>query len=1194
MADDGYSAETAFDWPTGQTRVTGNTATRGPGVPAFGVDWWKVRLRAGRAYRIQMRRPSFGPEGGGYRYLSMYANLVNAQGGSHSYRDYRYGDDGTYFPSISFTPSGAAVQDWWLKVDDGNNGFNGYRGEYTLEIVPAPAPKPSTFAAGPGARHEIGRSAGAALLFPQVTPGGITTGVRQTPWDYSWNSVCWSPEHGLFVAVQNNTSNNNVMTSPDGIAWTGRSTGGSARFNAVAWSPALRMFVAFDCYYNYYVYTSPDGITWSPYSVTSYGYYTSAICWSPERGIFVAILGSNNAYALTSDNATVWTTRSLPAQNSWQSVCWSPERGLFVAVGQSGSGNRVMTSPDGIAWTLRPSASDLAWRGVCWSPPNGKMDGLFVAVASSGTGSRVMTSPDGLAWTLRQTPVDNNWRSVCWSEELGLFMAVAESGTGNRAMTSPDGINWTPFSTPADNNWQSVAWSPQRMTFAAVASSGSGNRAFSVTHTPRVDEGFHAIHREGMADTEWNARVRCFAPVKPLGIRGLRAIGREAARTAIHRPRHGVGRPAEAALLYPKTVPASMAAATRSTPWDYSWNSVCWSPELELFVAVQNNNSSNNVMTSPDGIAWTGRNIGSGRFHAVAWSPALRRFVIFDTYKNYYVYTSADGIGWSAASVNTAGLYVTAICWSPEHGIFAAIPGSSTSTALTSDNATAWTARTLPAQNSWQSVCWAPQVGGTGLFVAVGQSGSGNRVMTSPDGIVWTLRPSAADLSWRGVCWSPPNGKMDGLFVAVASSGSGNRVMTSPDGMAWTLHPTPADNSWRSVCWASEARLFFAVAESGSGNRAMTSPDGMNWTLLPTPADNNWQSVCWAPERRAFVAVANSGSGNRVFTAIHTPRIEQGFHRIAGIERALHTEGHRLEVGGAATSHAARWRIVDGVFTTYAASRHSILYPKRHRLFARDVAGGNVRDLGVAEENPDAPNGNATFTLADVPLPDGVYEVEARSTDALWADARSRNVSTFRLRSGEEPAPELPAVVNLRAAMTADWWRVLTWSVAGEPGDEAFAFGVWFGEEIPVGISGPPDAILPRIRGLEHYEHYFRQTAPRWVAVAAFAGDARGQPAEAFLSWDADAPEAPAGEEGAGAGAEPAVPPTPEPTQGPGKKTKLYYNTKGGRYYHMDANCPSTDKKYLPLKGTFTYGNIGKSPYDKLQPCGRCNAPNRP
>jgi hypothetical protein len=374
--------------------------------------------------------------------------------------------------------------------------------------------------------------------------------------------------------------------------------------------------------------------------------------------------------------------------------------------------------------------------------------------------------------------------------------------------------------------------------------------------------------------------------------------------------------------------------------------------------------------------------------------------------------------------------------------------------------------------------------------------------MTSPDGITWTLRPAAADLAWRSVCWSPKRR----VFAAVASSGTGNRVMTSPDGMAWTLRQTPVDNNWRSVCWSPELDLFFAVSETGTGNRAMTSPDGVAWTVLPTPANNNWTSVCWSPERMTFVAVSNSGTGNRAFSALGVP-YSTGFHQIVGTERALHIGGHIMESGSRVSAvHAAAWRVIDGVSTPYAASRHSILYPKRHRLYARDVATGEERDLGIAEENPDAPG---TFTLADVPLPDGVYEVEVRSDDAYWREARSRNVSTFRLRSGEEPTPELPAVVNLRSDMASDWRRVLTWSMAGDADDTAFAFGVWFGDESPVDISGPPTASLPRSRGLDHYQHYVRQTAPRWVAVAAFAGDHRGQPAEAFLEWDNARPDAP-------------------------------------------------------------------------------------
>ena len=54
-----------------------------------------------------------------------------------------------------------------------------------------------------------------------------------------------------------------------------------------------------------------------------------------------------------------------------------------------------------------------------------------------------------------------------------------------------------------------------------------------------------------------------------------------------------------------------------------------------------------------------------------------------------------------------------------------------------------WTGRTAAANNDWQSVAY-----GNGLWVAVSDNGTGNRVMTSADGITWTSRTPAADNGW--------------------------------------------------------------------------------------------------------------------------------------------------------------------------------------------------------------------------------------------------------------------------------------------------------------------------------------------------------------------------------------------------------------------------------------------------------------
>ena len=55
----------------------------------------------------------------------------------------------------------------------------------------------------------------------------------------------------------------------------------------------------------------------------------------------------------------------------------------------------------------------------------------------------------------------------------------------------------------------------------------------------------------------------------------------------------------------------------------------------------------------------------------------------------------------------------------------------------------------------------------------------------------------------------------------------------------------------------------------------------------------------------------------------------------------------------------------------------------------------------------------------------------------------------------------------------------------------------------------------------------------------------------------------------------------------PADETPLYYNPKGGTYYHAVANCPSVNKKFRPMTA-FTYGELEDSPYRKLKVCPYC------
>jgi hypothetical protein len=184
------------------------------------------------------------------------------------------------------------------------------------------------------------------------------------------------------------------------------------------------------------------------------------------------------------------------------------------------------------------------------------------------------------------------------------------------------------------------------------------------------------------------------------------------------------------------------------------------------------------------------------------------------------------------------------------NGLYVAVGYTGTGNrVMTSPDGINWTTRTYPVDNQWAAVTY-----GNGLFVATAQSGTGDRVMTSPDGINWTTRTSAADNQWLSVTYG------NGLFVAVSTVGN---VMTSPDGITWTLRTSAANNNWAAVTYGNG--LFVATAQSGTGNRVMTSPDGITWTSRTSAANNNWSAVTYG--NGLFVAVASSGTGNRVMTS---------------------------------------------------------------------------------------------------------------------------------------------------------------------------------------------------------------------------------------------------------------------------------------------------------------------------------------
>ncbi len=57
--------------------------------------------------------------------------------------------------------------------------------------------------------------------------------------------------------------------------------------------------------------------------------------------------------------------------------------------------------------------------------------------------------------------------------------------------------------------------------------------------------------------------------------------------------------------------------------------------------------------------------------------------------------------------------------------------------------------------------------------------------------------------------------------------------------------------------------------------------------------------------------------------------------------------------------------------------------------------------------------------------------------------------------------------------------------------------------------------------------------------------------------------------------------------------TVLYYNSDGGKYYHINAECPSVGAKYRPLTAMFYYRDVSSDKFKNLIPCPDCKAPSR-
>jgi hypothetical protein len=282
-------------------------------------------------------------------------------------------------------------------------------------------------------------------------------------------------------------------------------------------------------------------------------------------------------------------------------------------------------------------------------------------------------------WISRVSALNNNWQSVVYGD--GLWVAISNQGFNSDIMTSPDGITWTIRTTPSAAGWNSITYG--NGIYVAVRFGGTFTGNNTVLTSP---DGINWTLRSAIGSA-WNDVH--FA-------NGLFvAVGNT---NAIMRSTDGINW-------------ASSFTSNSSTWFSVTYGNGLW-------VAVASQSVTGAIYTSPDAINWTTRNspilaewqgvtYGNGIFVAVAISGSRTIY-------------SSDGITWNQSS--PVNLPFKSVAFG--NGYFVAVTGTNANSAY-SENGINWTLKPNAANNEWNSVEFA-----NNRFVAVSESGSGNRVQT--------------------------------------------------------------------------------------------------------------------------------------------------------------------------------------------------------------------------------------------------------------------------------------------------------------------------------------------------------------------------------------------------------------------------------------------------------------------------------
>lgn len=331
-----------------------------------------------------------------------------------------------------------------------------------------------------------------------------------------------------------------------------------------------------------------------------------------------------------------------------------------------------------------------------------------------------------------------------------------------------------------------------------------------------------------------------------------------------------------ATTLYVAHDPVSEIQTAIMNSWtsitqDYSFfsaKSSCWSPELELFVAINGSSLilelNEYIIISNDGITWTTVNVATAMtFNDITWSSKLEKFVVIAS--NSLVMNSSDAIIWTTARATTYKQW-TSIVWSSEKELFVAcgynLSGDYDNVMYSSDGITWTSSQSIISDIIWNDITYSNELG---LFVAVGYDFiSSNSIMKSSDAITWTSSSATTQANWTCITWSDELSQ----FVMCGESDDGYNlqlISISNDAINWTSASIfEVQKRLETICWSPQLSLYVVGTASLSGSYFLYSSNGINWTTTDEILSQYITSITWSPSLLRFIATNDWVSPDKI------------------------------------------------------------------------------------------------------------------------------------------------------------------------------------------------------------------------------------------------------------------------------------------------------------------------------------------